>query len=371
MMKTEKTTWSQLLCRAAVIAVLASVFFTASCGNKEAHEKKSDVTRPAKIMTLGEAAATSQRSFPGKVQASQEVNLSFEVSGRLVELPIKEGDAVKKGQLLAKLDPTDFQNRVDKQRAVRDNAEVDFHRWEGLFASGAVAQADYDQRKTAFETADADLKIAEKALRDTTLQAPFDGFVAAKSVDNFQYVQAKQDILSLQDVSQIEIKVDVPEDLVARVKQEGIARVYARFESVSDREFDVTIKKLGIQANRQTQTFPITLTMPAPKDVRILPGMTATATLVENLPAAEAGGRFTIPEASVWTDEKGTLHVWVVDKSTMRATKREIKTGLLTGSSIAVLDGLKPGDMIVTAGVAHMRENMKVRSLKDKRGGGK
>jgi RND family efflux transporter MFP subunit len=359
-----------LLLRTALVAAMCTALLGAGCLKKEEPKKKEEAAVPAKIITLGKTADESMRSFPGKVKAAKEVELSFEVSGRIAELPIKEGLAVKKGRLLAKLDPSDFENRVRKQKAKMEDAKVNMERAERLFSSGAVSKAEYDRRKALFEMADAELKIEEKSLADSSLKAPFDGLVARRYVDKHQYVKAKQNILSLQDVSRLEIKIDVPEDLVAHVKEEGVKRIFARFETAPDEEFDVKVMEFGTRANVKTQTFPITLVMKAPESVRILPGMTATVTVVEKLSAGAAKDRFAVPESAVVTDEKGRPYVWVVDEASMKARKRNIKVGSLKGGSVTVVDGLKTGDMLVVAGANHVRENMKVRPLKDKRGGG-
>lgn len=363
-----KITTRRILSGIGVAVTVAAAVLMSSCGDKDTPKEKPVVVRPVKTMTIGAAAGESQRSFPGKVKASQEVDLAFEVSGRIVELPVKEGEAVEKDQVLARLDPTDFENNVAKKKARFENAEANLGRAKRLIESGSISRSEYDNRRTVYDSAEADLKIAQKALQDTYLKAPFSGLVAKKFVDNYKNVTAKQKIMSLQDVSHIEIVVNVPEDLIAWAKGRGPERIVATFESVPGEEFDVTVKEYGTTANKQTQTFPVTVVMPAPKHVNILPGMTATITAEGVTPTGTAADRFTIPVSAVFADENGKPNVWVVDKASMTARKRAIKTGNLTGESITVLDGLKPGDMIITAGVDFVKDKMKVRLLDGKTG---
>jgi RND family efflux transporter MFP subunit len=358
----------RIVIAAGVGVLVTTTLLMSSCGKKEKAIEKPAAARPAKIMILGASEQGDQRSFPGKVQASREVDLSFEVTGKIIEIPVKKGQAVEKGQILARLDPRDFENTVAKQKARFDNAKVNLERAQRLLSSGSVSQAEVDNRKTTFEMTEAELKIAEKALRDTYIKAPYAGLVANKYADNHQFVQAKQKILSLQDVSQIEIVVNIPEDMAAHAKDEGVKRLYAEFESVPGSQFELKIKEYGTDADPQTQTFPVTMTMPAPKGVNILPGMTATVTVVGLGRSVASADHFVIPVSAVLADETGKPHVWVVDKSSMIAHTRAVKTGALTGDGIKVLDGLKSGEMIITAGVDHVRENMMVRPMESRTG---
>jgi multidrug efflux system membrane fusion protein len=354
-----------------ITMITAAVLLCSSCGNKEPEKKESVESRPVKTMILDASASGAQRSFPGKVQASQEVDLSFEVSGRLNELPIREGQTIAKDDLLARLDPRDFQNDLAKQKAKFDNAKVNFERAERLVASGAISQQEFDSRKALYEMAAAEFKTAEKALQDSYLKAPFAGLIAKKYVDNHEYVKAKQRIVSLQDVSHIEIVVNVPEDIVAWTRSGKNVTMSAKFEAVPNQKFNVTVKEYGTQANKQTQTFPVTLTMPSPENVRILPGMTATVTVQGLRSSSATEGHYVIPVSAVLADDAGKSFVWTVDRKGMTASKKEVKVGDLTGESIRVLEGLKPGDMIITAGVDYVRHGMKVRPLDSKTGGKK
>ena len=364
--QSQKQVWIGVL----VLMVLAVCSAVTSCKKKEAHEEAAPVVRPVKLIELSEGDVALVRSFPGRVRASQAVTLSFEVAGRLVELPISRGQQVKKGELLAKLDQRDFKNTRAKQKAKLENARANLDRAQRLLASGSISQQEYDNRKTLFDTAEAEFKIADKALEDTEIKAPFEGLVADKFVDRFQFVQAKQAILSLQDVSHIEITVDVPEDMIAWARhKEYVKSLKASFEAIPGKLFDVEVKEFRAQANKQTQTFAVTVTMPAPKNFNILAGMTATIMAETALQEKEKNAPLAIPESAVSADADGKPYVWVVDTKSMTAKKRYIKPGRLTGDKMTVWDGLKPGETIIGAGVNAVRENMKVRAMEGRTGG--
>jgi RND family efflux transporter MFP subunit len=137
----------------------------------------------------------------------------------------------------------------------------------------------------------------------------------------------------------------------------------AEFAAAPGRQFPLTIKEYATRADPRTQTYQVTLQMPRPKGINILPGMTAT---VHGSPPVEQKGddRFVVPAIAVFADEAGTSHVWVVDKDTMKVHKRKVTSGDLTGTdSIRIIDGLRPGEMIAVAGASQLREGMQVRAM--------
>ncbi len=349
----------------AIILLFAGlVLFLASCA-KEEEKAAVEVVRPVKMMTIASGGEVFKRAFPGKVQASQEVDLSFKVSGPLIELPVKEGQEVKKGQLLARIDPRDFKTNLDQAKARSLEAQQQFKRYKDLYIKKQVSKADFDKYKSSHDVARAQQTDARHALEDTYLKAPFAGVVAKKFVDNFQDVLAKQPIVSLQDVSSIEIHIDVPEALVAmaRDKKGAIATAMAEFSTTPGKQYKLSVKEFSTRADPQTQLFRVTLLMKQPEDINVLPGMIANV-VVTGAPTEGADDEIVIPAIALFADESGTSHVWVVDPKTMKTHRRKVTTGSLTGKeSIRITDGLKPGEKIAVAGVTQLREGVKVRAM--------
>jgi len=309
--------------------------------------------------------------------------MAFQVSGTLIKLPIKEGDQVKKGDLLAQVDPKDFQTNLRKAegqlaraKAMIERAQSDYDRILRIRKKdpGATSQAMVNQKRAALGSAKADIKSLEAAvdgakdrLSYTTLRAPFSGVIAKRYVDNFQEVRAKQSIASLQDITHIEILIDLPENVVATIKRES-ASVFAEFAAVPGKQYELEKKEFATEADPRTQTFRVVLTMEAPEGVNILPGMTAS--VVAHAQIGEGGGeQYVIPAIAVFADEAGNSNVWVVDPDTMKVHKRKVTTGNLTGKdSIQILVGLNSGQKIATTGVAQLREGMQVRDLSELEG---
>jgi multidrug efflux pump subunit AcrA (membrane-fusion protein) len=185
--------FSFLLSAAAVFIVISLVFSLNGCGKKKEEVVKKEVVRPVKIMTVSLAGAEEvKREFPGKVRADQVVDLAFQVAGPLITLPVKEGQHVKKGQILARIKPRDFETEIDKAKAKALEAEQQFLRYKDLYAKNQVSKADFDKYKSQYDISRAHQKEAEDALDDTFLRASFAGVVARKYVENFQDVQGQE-----------------------------------------------------------------------------------------------------------------------------------------------------------------------------------
>jgi RND family efflux transporter MFP subunit len=330
----------------------------------------ADVSRPAEILEVMAAALSPDLRFPGRVRAVQRVELAFNVPGQIVELPVAEGEGVRAGGLLARLDAAAYQTALDVARAELEAATAEYERVRQLWEkSQAVARAEVDRKRTAMEVARSRFAAAQKDLADTRLTAPFAGIVARRLADNFQNVQAKEPVVSLQNPDALEIVIHVPERVV-RGEPRRAAGV-AIFADLPERRFPVTLESFATEADPQTQTYEVVLGLTPPPDLRVLPGMAVEVlpdTAASRVGAAEAGTveaetAVLIPIAAVVAAPDGTPTVWVVEPESGRVGRRTIETGSLQGADVAVLTGLMPGEQIVTAGVHHLRDGMRVHSL--------
>jgi len=335
-----------------------------ACADRNQAPPAKQPIRPVKTITLSSDGVRDTRQFPGKVRASDRVDLSFKVDGPLVELPVKQGQAVKKGDLIARIDPRDFESKLKAAEARYNEAKSNYDRGKSLVNEGFISKIQFDQLRSNFEQAEADLAISKKALNDTYLKAPFDGKVAKRFVQNFQDVRSKEPIVSLQDTNIIEIVVNAPERIVAIARNEGKrAHLLASFDSLPGKTFDLEIKEFSTEADPKTQTFEYVLIMPQPKDANILPGMTATVFATAPESEIQTTAQI-IPSLAVFADEAGKPHVWVINQEDNTAHSRAVTTGPLVGNDkITITEGLNSGDMVAVAGVSTLREGMVVRPV--------
>lgn len=351
--------------RACTSAVSVCLLLIASgCGEEPPVEEP--VARPVKMLTIGGGGSGGTQEYPGKISPAQSAELSFEVPGKIIELPIDEGQRVAKGALLARLDARDYQARLDSEKAKRTQSEAELKRFEQLYKEEVVSLARLDLKKRAFDVADAATRQAAKAFEDTRLKAPFSGHVARKHVEERENVQAKQPVVTLQDTSSLEMVVNIPEGDAALATpglelEERTAALKPRvvITSLPDRSFAARIKEFSTTADPVTRTFKVTLAFENPADANILPGMTAKVVITPR-PSGVRPGQQMIPSSAVLADEGGAAFVWIVDPSTMRAQRAPVEVGDLSASEVEIRSGLSDGDLIAISGVHSLREGMQV-----------
>ena len=372
-------------------AGLAAIF--AACagieGFRQLREPKPEpeIVRPVRTVRLDGGAVENVHRYFGTVQGAQRVNLSFRVSGPLLELPVEKGVAVKKGDLLGRVDPRDFRTRLTQAQAVLaqaraqyNDAATNFKRYDALYRQKVIAAAQYDAYKTqlnvarsAVQQAEAQARTAADALRDTELRAPFDGVVVDRMAEKFQDVLPKQPVLSLQEISTLEIHFAVPDKDVlsapvpAGIDARDLARyaasfgMEARFDAIGGRAFPVRLKEFAAQADPRTKTYPVTVVMPQPEGARVLPGMAVTVTVDFSAGAAE--NRFLVPEPAVLAGENGARWLWRFEDGQVRRVP--VTVAGWKGAQLEVSgEGLRDGDLIVTAGVHFLKDGQKVRLMK-------
>jgi RND family efflux transporter MFP subunit len=343
---------------------------------------QKEMIRMVRAVQVSDPAEFAKRWFPGQAKATQEVDLSFRVAGPLVERPIKVGDEVPKDQELARIDPRDFevelrnvQGQLEGEKAVLKRAEADYERVVRIKKQdpGAVSQALIDRSRQLVASTQANIRSLQAAvaaakdrLSYTYLKAPFDGIITATYVENYEDVKAKQPIARLIDHSRIEMTINIPENMIYwadYLKAAGKSQ-RVRFDPYPNLEIEAEIKEIGKEASKTTRTYPVTLIMDQPENVKILPGMAGKATKAVALPGMQEQADIVIPETAVFSpDDTDTSFVWVIDEQKKTVGKREVKAGELLDTGIAITDGIKPGEWIATAGVHYLQEGQQVRIL--------
>lgn len=336
---------------------------------------------PVKILHLSSANSQSQRHYFGTVQGSQRVQLSFRVPGRLIEFPIELGKRMKKGDLIGRIDPRDFrtalseaQSRLSQARAKYTQASNDLRRFEELYKKKVISRSQYDGYKTAYDvarssvkTAEANVDAARNALNDTELHAPFNGVVVSRMAENYQDVQAKQPVVSLQNLENIEIVINVSEEDIAniavgdssdtpfRISDKITIDIEGTIDELPGQIYKLQLKEVGAVSNPQSRTYPVTLIMPQPDNARILPGMSVSITAYITDAGAVEQDDFYLPLTALTGGMDGSKWVWRCDKNGV-LEKVPVTPGAFRGNRIHVSGALHIGDMIVVEGARWLTE---------------
>lgn len=312
----------------------------------------------AKITAVRGDAPELTRQFFGHVAAKETVDLAFQVGGQIVEIPIVEGEPVAKGSLIAKLDLEPFELALDQARVQKEQAERTLERLQKLQGS-TVSQVTVDDAETQLKLAQISERSAARSLRDAQLLSPFDALVASRNVANFSTIAAGTPIARLHDLSELRVEIDVPEVLFQQAGENPDVDLFAKFPS-SDERFPLEVREFNAETSQVGQTFRITLGMPPPENLVVLPGSSVTVF------ATLRGGPqvLRIPSAAVTTTNDGSTQVMVfsptgADEGTVAAVAISIEPG--TRGEVLVTDGLEAGQEIIASGANLLTDGDRVK----------
>jgi RND family efflux transporter MFP subunit len=341
--------------RPAVVAVVSACLLASACEEPPVRE---EVERAIRAVRVVDAEGLGSRSFPCRAEPIQQVNIAFEVPGRLIERPVSVGAEVAVGDLLARLDPSDFQNSLNQAEARANQTRAMRDRVAEARQTGAVSEQELTNAQADLDAAASEVEIRAKALADTQLVTPFEGMIVATYVQNFQNVQAKQPVMRVVDISSIECVINIPETLISAVPY--IRDIQVRFDAFPNHQIEAAISEIGREASEITRTFPITLVMDQPDDIEILPGMAGRATGHVVLPEDPAGAGYDVPMSALFSDDGERSLVWVIDQQSGTASKREVEK-LAPGPTGMRIRGVAPGEWVAITAVHFLREGQRVR----------
>ncbi len=355
-----------------ILIVIAAVALLGGC--KEEVEEP-EIIRPVRYIVVEGRDAARQRTYSGVAKAGQESRLSFQVSGQVLSLPVSVGDVVKKGQTIARMDPTDYslqlqnaQASAAQARAQERNAKATYERTQALYENQNVSKQDLDADRTAYESARASLTAANQQIRlnqrqlgYTHLKAPEAGTLATVDIEVNEYVQAGELVATLLAGEQIEVSVSVPASVIRSIEKG--AKAEARFGALQGKTFKGTVTEVGVASVAGATTFPVTVRLSEGQE-QVRAGMAADVTFL--LAAQEGGAKYALPTSAVGEDRDGRF-VFKVERTGEGlgvVHRSAVKVGELLSDGIEIFSGIEPGDLVVTAGVSRIYDGLKVRMPK-------
>ena len=344
--------------------VLASIVTLSACDKAPVPENKPKL-RPVKTISLNSHSSLFRRQFPGVVDAAQKATLSFRVTGKLETLDVSEGDAVEPGVVLATLDTTDFKIQLADHQAIYDRARADFNRAEKLVGAGHVSRSDFDKLKASLASAKAQLDATQQKIEYSELKAPFAGHIAKRYVDNYEEVSAQQTIFLLQDTSSLLVRIDLPQSLMINsLEARDNYTLFAEFDAIPNQRFVLTMKEIATVADDITQTYSLTLSMPAVEGRSILPGMSVVVSAETNASVvSEDMQQFYLPGHAVMQDTQGYFVLVLIpeDDETGRVKRSAVVVGAPTPNGIEILSGLQQNEQVIVAGMSKLSDGERVR----------
>ncbi len=329
---------------------------------------KAEPPRPVRFVQVGMSSLSDISYLPGEVRPRFEQRYGFRVPGKISRRLVDVGQEVKAGQVLAVLDSQDVLPAINAQAAQVDVAKTDFKlqqselkRQQELRDKGFVSGAALERQAASSEASDARVKAAlsqlasaQNGLNFQTLRADKAGVVMAVDAEAGSVVAAGQSVVRVAQLGEKEIIVNVPERAVGLLKTaKGFA---AQFDALPGKIYAAKLRELSPAADPASRTYAAKLSIVNADDALKL-GMSATVRL--DLGAAQV---IVVPNTALYTRDSVT-RVWLVDRGSETVKAVEITTGESTNEGVSVVSGLKPGDLVVTAGANLLQVGQKVRLL--------
>lgn len=343
----------------------------AGCGKKA--ETVEDV-RPVRVLQLSPAAGKTEFEFSGEVRPRIESRLGFRVGGKISARLVDVGASVRKGQPLARLDPTDLalaetgaRAQFEAAKTDRDLAASDLKRYKELAARNFISAAELHRRQATYDSAASRLEQAQANLRNQSnqtgyavLTADADGVVTAIDTEVGQVVTPGQPVIRVAQTAEKEVAIGLPEDQVDMLR--GTSDVSIHTWSEPDRALPGRVREISAAADPVTRTYPTRVSIPnPPADLRI--GMTAVVSFTRTGETAA----IRVPLTALLQD-RGSNQVWVYQpgqggSGTVKPVP--VTLGEAQGNLIEVRQGLTPGQTIVTAGVHLLKAGQKVKPMQN------
>jgi RND family efflux transporter MFP subunit len=332
----------------------------------------AEAIRPIKTMTVMEQATGQILKFSGLAAAVDSSDLSFQVGGQVATVAVDIGDRVKKGQILAVLDPEPYQLEVEAVKAelakARDQAaesKSQYERQQRIYDQGAgvksrldVAEYNYKAALSAVDFQKARLDSANRDLRKTNLLAPYDGTIAWRSVQPNEEVTVGQKIFEINASGEMEVQLAVPETTIDRIHiDDAVTVTFPTLPGESTKGRVSYVGSAAVQAN----AFPVKVALVEPK-AKVKPGMTAEVNFTIRDQDRTTG--YTIPLQAILPAAEANRGVaFVYDPQTSLIKKTTVRFQGAEQERITVTDGLEAGDVIAIAGVSFLADGMKVKLM--------
>ncbi len=329
-----------------------------SCSSKKDENPYPKVI-PVRIQEIKYSDDIYQQEYIGTVEGGNAVDISFQVNGNIEQIYAREGQSVRKGQLLAKLNTSSIESMYTAAKASLTQAQDAYDRQTILYNGNSLPEIKYIEAKTVLQQAQASERIAHKNLQDCNLYAPFSGVISRRYQEPGANVMPGAPIFNLVTINPVMIKIAIPENEISSIKtgETGCVKISA----LNDASFEGKIAEKGISADLVSHTYDIKVRINNP-DLQIMPGMVCKVYLSN--PAATANGQnIIIPLNSIQVDYSGKRFVWIKDKQN-KAVYREITQGKLIGNGIVIEKGLQEGDNLIIEGYQNISPGITVETAK-------
>ena len=329
-----------------LMVVLCGLLLPTSCARWQ--KKDADTTPPpvnVRISIVDASSSQVTRTYVGEVEENSSLSLRFATAGTVEQVYVREGDQVRKGDLLASVDKQKAHNAHDAAKAALAQAEDGYTRLKQVYDQGSIAEVKWVEMQTNLEKARSMEAIARKQLNDCDLYAPCDGIIGSCNAKIGANLLPGQSAMTLLDVTRVQVVFTVPENEIASIAlgDQGSIEVPA----LNNQTFTGKIGDRSLTANRMAHTYKVKIALDNNRR-QLLPGMVCKVHLVQ--PNTDG---FVIDGKAVQTRPDG-LGVWCVSQG--RAVRRMVEAGQFVANGVLITGGLTQGDTLIVEGQQKLYE---------------
>ncbi|WP_343671440.1 efflux RND transporter periplasmic adaptor subunit [Chitinophaga sp.] len=331
-------------------------FFMACEATKEQAESNADTALNVSVQTVVNQQLPNEISLSGTVEGKTTVKLGFMVPGKVEFISGKEGEPVFKGQLLSRLEPTNYS--IAKQLADVQLSSVtdEYKRLELMHKKESVSESDFSKITHSLQQAGLQQQLETKNLADTRLYSPLTGVLLSKQTEVGEVIAAGTPLFVVADIQKVVVSAYIPE---AELHQVSIGQPAAISIAALKKTFKGKVTEVGAVADAASRAFMVKIEVEN-TGLLIRPGMIAEARISD---AGDSEG-IAVPAECVVRDQDSQCYVYVIDKAQNKAFKRKVSLGGISGNKIRILSGLAAGEYIVTAGQSKLSDGAAITIVK-------
>ena len=344
-----------------LFALITTLVIT-SCGHKKGEDPP--LIRPVKTATVS-SQSVIHKDFSGMVEAVEYVKLAFRVSGQIINLPVVEGQRVRKGQLIAAIDPRDIALQYAADKATYETAAAQVERNKRLLGRQAISLQEYEISVANYQKAKSAYELSSNNMRDTKLSAPFDGSIEKRLVENYQRVNSGESIVQLVNTQKLRIKFTIPDDYLYLLRAKDVT-FKVEFDTYKGKIFNAKLEEY-LDISTDGTGIPVTIIIDDPTFDRsiydVKPGFTCNIKLASDIAPFIEEKMMNIPLSAVFGEsgDKKT-YVWRINND--KVSRREVTVYSPTGeANLLSSKGVKPGETIVIAGVHQLVEGQTIKVI--------
>jgi RND family efflux transporter MFP subunit len=336
-----------------ILLLIAMLFGATACNNNEDQNENDEDEKlviPVEVSNVSRGDISAYYANTATLDAEQEATVVSKVRGIINEIYVEEGDEVKAGQVIAKIEDEQYRIEAARAKATLDRLQNEFRRNRELFEKNLIAAETFQNSQYEYESQKAAYDLAQLNLEHTSIKSPIGGVVSERFVKRGNMIGTDQQIFRVTDFSPLQAILYVPEHEMAKIRKNQPAEL--RVDALPNQTFAGHVERISPVVDSQTGTFKVTVFVDETKDL-LRPGMFGRVKIVYD---TRKNTRM-IPKSAIMSEDLAQT-VYVIRDSL--AFKKQIQTGYTNGLNVEVIDGLEDGETVVTIGQSSLQDSSKV-----------